>query len=156
MRTGSALIVGIWLMLSCQEIKDCTLEPSTDYAVVRFYRGDTSVKTEKTVAFTRVYESEVSNYYISNMADTLEDDTVNVIGLYLNPVDTLVTYLFETDTITYELTMTYTPHLRIYYDECDPVYSYKLDTAYSPNFDSVAIFSEILDKNIPSNVEIYL
>ncbi|MEQ8583936.1 MAG: hypothetical protein RIC30_15830 [Marinoscillum sp.] len=156
MRSGIVLMLGVWLAVSCQEIKDCTLETSTDYSVVRFYRADTTVKTVKEVAFMRIYEPDVSNYNISTMEDNIDDDTIVVTGLFLNPADTRVTYLFETDSIDYELTMEYKPHLRIYYDECDPVYSYKLDTAYSPNFDSVAMVNNVLDKVVTTNLEIYL
>ncbi|MFH6983921.1 hypothetical protein [Marinoscillum luteum] len=150
MRSGIVLMLGVWLVISCHEIKDCTLETSTDYAIVRFYRADTTVKTVKEVAFSKIYEP-VSGYYISSM-----EDTVVAIGLFLNPADTRVTYLFETDSIDYELTMEYKPHLRIYYDECDPVYSFRLDTAYSPNFDSVDMVNNVLDKVVVTNLEIYL
>ena len=94
-------------------------------------------------------------FYISSTQDTINDDTISVTGLFLNPVNESVTYIFETDSIDYDLTMEYTEHLRIYYDECDPVYSYKIDTAYSTTFDSVVIINPALDKIVPGNVEIY-
>ncbi|WP_421892229.1 hypothetical protein [Marinoscillum sp.] len=150
MRSGIVLMLGVWLAVSCQEIKDCTLETSTDYSIVRFYRADTTVRTVKEVAFGKIYIAGDPDNILSM------NDTVVVTGLFLNPADTRVTYLFETDSIDYELTMEYKPHLRIYYDECDPVYSYKLDTAYSPNFDSVVMVNNVLDKVVSTNLEIYL
>ncbi|WP_421874652.1 hypothetical protein [Marinoscillum sp.] len=154
MRKGFFIIVGVWLAISCQEIKDCELESSREFAIVRFYRADTSVQVTKEVAFSLVTDPQ-SEYYISSTADTIDDDTVRVMGLWLNPQGTEVNYVMTTDSIDYELKILYTPHLRIYYDECDPVYSFKLDSVYSPNFDSVAIANRVLDLAVPTNVEVY-
>tara|TARA_A100001015_G_C14912682_1_gene681089 strand:+ start:782 stop:1252 length:471 start_codon:yes stop_codon:yes gene_type:complete len=155
MRKGFLAIWMVWLAWSCQEIKDCELVTSTDFAIVGFFMADTSEQLAKTVAFSLIREESVDNFYISSTQDTIDDDTTEVVGLFLNPVAESVTYIFETDSINYDLTMEYTEHLRIYYDECDPVYSYKLDTVYSSTFDSVAIANRALDKIVPGNVEIY-
>lgn len=152
---GSLLITALWLGISCQEIKDCTLETSTDFAIARFYHVDSAEQQSKTVAFRSITEQDVTDFYLTSMSDTLDDDTLNAIGLFINPQVEQVTYLFATDTINYELTLEYTPHLRIYYEECDPVYSFQLDTAYSTQFDSVVITNKFLDKIVPTNVEIY-
>lgn len=156
MRKGLFIVIGVWLAIaSCQEIKDCELESSTEYAIVRFFEAD-SVEQEpkKKMAFSQVSEPN-SFYVISTIADTIKDDTVQVMGLFLNPETTEVNYQFETDSITYELYMAYTPHLRIYYDECEPVSSFKLDSIYSPNFDSVVLVNRILDIGVQTNVEVY-
>ncbi|MFY0605670.1 MAG: hypothetical protein JXR10_03085 [Cyclobacteriaceae bacterium] len=155
MKSGLLLVFGIWLMLSCQEIKDCGLESSTDYVIVKYYEADSVDKEVKTAAFTVVREENNSLFVVSTMADTLEDDTVSLTGLFVNPNDTLVNYIFETDSINYNLTLDYKPHLRIYYDECDPVYSYVLDTAYSSNFDSVVLINNILDRAVDTHIEVY-
>lgn len=143
-------------MVSCQEIKDCELQTRTDYAIVGFYQLVEGEKELDTLAFDLITEKNAGLYYLTSIADTVSDDTLSVIGLPLNPADTVVTYVFETDSVNYELTMVYTPHLRIYYEECDPVYSYKLDTVYSSEFDSVAIYNRVMDKVVTSNVEVYL
>lgn len=147
MRTSLICIIGIWLVISCQEIKECELETSREAAIVRFYSIDT-VENVREVAFDRI---DVFNSYDT----TLQGDTISLIGLPLNPRTKQITYQFTVDTLEYLLTMEYTPHLRIYYDECDPVYSYKLDTAYSNEFDSVVVANKVLDYAVPTNVEIY-
>jgi hypothetical protein len=155
MRLSFLFVFGVWL-LSCQEIKDCELESSTDYAILRYYEADSVSQNTKTVAFINVSEVDVSAYVISSIFDSdSTNDTVNAVALFTNPTDTLVKYLFETDSIIYDLTLDYKPHLRILYDECDPVYSYKLDTAYSTNFDSVVVRNNILDREVSTNIEVY-
>ncbi len=158
MRNGFILILGLWSVVSCQEIKDCELETSRDYAIVGFYESDSVEKEVKTVAFAKVYAPDYDDYYyISSTSDTtLTDDTISATGLYLYSEAETIDYLFETDSINYSLTIEYTPHLRIYYDECDPVYSYKIDTAYSNEFDSVAIIYRPLGEfQTTYNLEVY-
>lgn len=155
MKSGLLLVFGIWLMLSCQEIKDCSLESSTDYVIVRYYDADSVDKEVKTVVFSFVGEENNTFSYLSSTADTTDNDTVSLNVLFVNPNDTLVNYIFETDSINYNLTLDYKPHLRIYYDECDPVYSYVLDTAYSSNFDSVVVINNILDRVVDTHIEVY-
>ncbi len=154
MRNGIFIIVGVWLAISCQEIKDCELDSSTDYAWVNFYQADSTDKTEKEVAFSLVTET-TSNFYLLSTADTVDNDTVSVMGLFMNSETEEVNYIFQTDSQDYDLKIQYIPHLRIYYDECDPVYSFKLDSVYSNTFDSVVIVNRVLDRVVPSNVEIY-
>ena len=157
MRTGFFLIIAIWAAISCQEIKDCELDSSRDYAIVGFYEADSADQYEKTVAFSKIHAPDYDFYAISTITDTTtSDDTISVTGLYLYSEEEIITYAFETDSIDYQLTIEYTPHLRIYYDECDPVYSYKIDTAYSDEFDSVAvIFKPLDDFQTEYNLEVY-
>lgn len=157
MRKGLFIVIGVWLAIaSCQEIKDCELESSTDYVWVRFYEADSVEQYEKIVSFSLVKE-EASNFYLYSTLDddTTDYDTTSFMYLYLNGDTHEVKYLFDTDSIQYELTMLYTPHLRIYYDECEPVYSFKLDSVYSPDFDSVVLVNRNVDIAVGTNVEVY-
>ena len=157
MRKGLFIVIGVWLAIaSCQEIKDCELESSTEYAWVYFYEADSVEQYEKTVAFSLVQE-ESSEYYLFSTLDddTVVYDTTTYMPLLLNGAAHKVKYLFDTDSIQYELTMLYTPHLRIYYDECEPVYSFKLDSVYSPDFDSVVLVNKNVDIAVGTNVEVY-
>lgn len=155
MRSGILFIFVLWLVFSCQEIKNCELESSTDYLITNFYRSDTSVQTSKTVAFTSIKSLE-SPYYLTSVLDTVDDDTLSAMVLFLNSEVKKTTYIFETESLDYELTIEYTPHLRIYYEECDPVFSYKIDTAYSDQFDSVVVVNPTLDWEVTKNLELYL
>ncbi|RED98874.1 hypothetical protein [Marinoscillum furvescens] len=155
MKSGSFIVLGIWLLLACQEIKDCGLESSTDYAIAGYYVADSAEKTPRVAKFNKVYEVGVSNYYISNVEDTIADDSVQLVGLPVYDQAEQVTYIFETDSVDYELDILYKPHLRIYYDNCDPVFSFKLDTVLSTTFDSVVVVNPALDRVVPENIEIY-
>lgn len=154
MRTGIVLV--IWLLISCNEIKDCDLVNSREFAKVTFYRADTTVKTEKEVAFTEIAESGGAFYITSMEQDTTDDDTLFTVDLPVNPAETVVEYRFETDTADFELWLRYRKHLRIYYEECDPVYNFILDSVRATGFDSVVLAAPLLDVQNPTNVEIYL
>jgi len=151
MRRGSLLIVGIWLVFSCNEIKECDLDTSTDYAIVKFYRGDTTVQTAKTDT-VQLIQAIADSIYKFYQADTL---VLSNLNLPLFPESKQITYQLMLDSVNYDLTFYYTPHLRIYYSDCDPVYSYMLDSVFSSTFDSVAIKNKILNINVSSNVELY-
>lgn len=154
MRIGFVILV--WLGISCNEVKDCDLVNSRQYAVVAFYRADTTVQTSKEVAFEIIFESEGKFYVTSMELDTLEDDTLIAVGLPVNPATNEVNYSFETDSMTFELYLHYRKHLRIYYEECDPVYNFILDSIRGTGFDSVAVIENLLDIQNQINVEIYL
>lgn len=151
-----------WCAFACQEIKECQLETSSDYAWVKMYEADSASKTLKQeVAFDSVYTTGQfvntfqERFIVTTIADTIEDDTTNVFPVFLYNGGTEITYRFDTDSTDYDLTVRYIPHLRIYDPECDPVYSYKLDTAFSDTFDSVAVVNRVLDMEFSDNVEIY-
>lgn len=149
------IVLVVWGLISCKEIKNCQLVEDTNYAIVRFYRADTLPKTVKEVAFLEILEND-STFYIHSMRDTLDDDTLTATAVFINPADTLVRYRFLTDSMDFLLQLTYDRHLRIYDDDCDPVYSFRLKSASSDEFDSVAILNPTLNKNISNNVEIFL
>lgn len=155
MKSGIFVVLGIWLLLACQEIKDCSLESSTDYAIAGYYVADSAEQYPRVAKFNRVYEQNVTNYYISSITDTIADDSVQLVGLPVYDQAEVVTYIFETDSVTYDLEIRYKPHLRIYYDECDPVYSFRLDTVVSTTFDSVVVINPALDRAVSENIEIY-
>lgn len=165
MRAGYILIVAVWAAIGCQEVKKCGLDSSRDYVLVGFYeplQEDSENQEEpedpeqKTVAFSLIYSPEYQFHYISNVADTIDDDTVTAVGLPLPPDAGIITYAFDTDSVNYLLTIEYEPHLRIYYDECDPVFSYRIDTAYSDQFDSIAVvFRPLNDFQPDHNLKVF-
>ena len=52
----------IWFAWSCQEIKDCELVTSTDFAIVGFFQSDTNAQVSKTVAFSIIREQSVDAF----------------------------------------------------------------------------------------------
>ena len=96
MRKGLFIVIGVWLAIaSCQEIKDCELESSTEYAWINFYEADSLEQYEKTVAFSVVTE-ESSNFYLYSTLDedTSAYDTTTFMPLWLNSQSNEVHYLF--------------------------------------------------------------
>lgn len=146
----------VWLLISCNEIEDCVIASSQDYAIVQFFRSDTTIKTSKDVAFTGIFEQDSMFYLRSMSLDTSKDDTLKIIALPVNPADSVVGYYFFTDSVEYLLRLRYRKQLEIFYDECDPSFSYELEQVYSPNFDSIVLVRTALDRENPVNVEIYL
>lgn len=149
------IVLLAWMVISCNEIEDCKISSSQDYAVVRFVWADSIPKTIREVAFTGIFEED-SMFYIRSMQDTLDDDTLTALVLPLNPADTEVSYYFFTDSVEYILNLSYSKKIEIFYQDCPPTFNYELDTAYSPNFDSVVVVGKPIESQIPVNVEIYL
>lgn len=146
-----------WLFLllagafACNEIKECDLDPDIGYAGVAFYNYKS--KTLRYTKWNLVYNDHSSYYYYN------EEDSLQGFALPLTPDDSILTYYWETDSITYDLTLKYkTSNVKIYYPECEPSYEFKnlrVDTT-NTLFDSVAVIGEFINKNVPINVEVYL
>lgn len=149
------IVLFFWTLISCTESRYCELASETDYAIVRFYRADTIVKTSRSVAFRSITEAG-NQFYLQSMSDTINDDTLNAVALFVNPEVDQTSYIFVTDSITYELDLVYKKSLSIYDVECEPVYRYILDTLQSEQFDRVVLINPFLDLDINTNVEIYL
>ena len=138
------IIVLVWLGISCNEIRDCELAPGQDFVVIAFYEADSVEKFRKD---TLIFQ---------NFSDTLAPEgQLNAAGLVLNPAQSTITYPFVTDSLIFELWVSYTRQVEIYSEECDPVFLYTLDSIYSPNFDSVRLIAGPVDKAISVNIEIY-
>ncbi|WP_258102802.1 hypothetical protein [Marinoscillum sp. MHG1-6] len=149
MRTWFFLLV--IAAFACNEINECDLDPDVGYAVVVFYDYH-SPSTPKQTNWNLVYNDQ-SSYYYYNL-----EDTSSVFGLLLTPEDSILTYYWETDSVTYDLTFKYNVEaLKIYYPECEPTFEFnnlRVDTT-GILFDSVAVVSGFINKNVPVNVEVY-
>jgi len=134
------------LALACNEIRECDLDQDVEFVIIGFYNSADS--TEKEVAF-------------KSLASSLSDgvsaiDTGTYYQFYLDPMNEEITYYFETDTDTYDMTFNYEINeVNLYSLDCGASFKYDSLEASSTNFDSVAVVGPILNKNIPLNVEIY-
>lgn len=166
------IVILAWAVISCNEIEDCKIESSQNFAIVQFFRADTVIPNNiaKEVGFDLMYVADRTFYYYA-WEDSIEyrsnpyppedtvhfnDTTVTRFFLPLNPAEDSVTYIFETDTIDYELTMLYSKDIEIFYDECEPTYNYQLEGVRSVGFDTVILSNPSIDRRIKLNVEIYL
>lgn len=147
------VLLGI-LVIGCNEIKYCELVPERPVVVIDFFRADTTAKVAKTVAFSIIYPED-SRFYITSIQDTIDDDTLQRVGVLLHPEQLDYTYLFETDSQSFQLKLYYSREAYIYYEDCDPAYRYLLDSVGSNAFDSVAVVNPALIKTANTNVEVY-
>lgn len=144
MRKLLVLLVGF--AIGCNEIRECDLDSDLEYAVVAFYNASDSLSKE--VAF--------KSLTISNISGTFGIDTAEAFAFNLDPTIESLTYFFETDSDTYDLTIDYNIGVvQIYYVDCEPSFRYSISSTSSNLFDSVALVGPIINKNIPINVEVY-
>ncbi|MEP0366043.1 MAG: hypothetical protein ABJN36_14985 [Cyclobacteriaceae bacterium] len=134
------------LALACNEIRECDLDPDVEFAIVGFFNSADS--TEREVAFKSFSTS------LSDGVSTI--DTGTYYQFYLDPTNEEITYYFETDSDTYDMTFTYEINsVNLYSLDCGATFKYDSLQASSNSFDSIAVVGPILNKNITLNVEIY-
>lgn len=165
------IVILAWAVISCNRIEDCEIESSQDFAIVQFFRADTTVKTPKEVSFNYIYEGNeqfyltvinedsmlVTSYRSPRPQDSIVNDTTMIeLFLPLNPAENSVNYIFETDTSDIQLTMSYSKNIEIFYDECPPTFNYVIDSVSSIGLDSVVTANKPVDRKIDVNIEIYL
>ena len=133
------------LLAMCNDIEQCTSDSSLSYMVVRFYDAETKATKKSGFRITRSGSSELID---------LRNDSLGV-ELALNPLDTVQTFVFDTDTIDYTMQVRYDAEFSIFDPDCDPSLVFTgLDTL-SSSFDSTAIIGIITDRQLPSNFEVY-
>lgn len=144
MKKGLLILFGL-LVFGCDDIESCTSDSNQSFMVVRFF--DMESKTAKKVGF-RVSTDESSTLY------GLSTDSLT-IGLPLDPQDTSVMFLFDSDTNDYALHIRYDPIFTIFDPDCDPsLFFNQLDTL-SSSFDSTAVIGTITNRQLTSNFEVY-
>ncbi|MFT6867165.1 MAG: hypothetical protein ACJA08_002004 [Cyclobacteriaceae bacterium] len=136
----------IAMTMACNEIRDCTLNPDVEYAVVGFFNSADSL--EKEVIFNAVYNDQFLYYN--------ELDTGVYFPLPLDPVKRSVTFFLETDSNTFDLTLDYRVRsIQLYSVDCGGGFSYDSLNSTTTNFDSVTVIGSTINKNILVNVEVY-
>jgi len=167
----------VLLIWSCEEIEDCDIESSQDWAVVRFFYADSTAEVNEEevaiprgIAFDQIYESNES-FYIFAIGDSIGyssapfpppgndsivNDSIQGIILPLDPSINSVSYTFELEGEQYNLNLDYSRGIEIFYHECEPDFTYTLDSAYSRELDSVVLVGAPINRNTLVNVEIYL
>ncbi|MFT5639951.1 MAG: hypothetical protein ACI9A7_000043 [Cyclobacteriaceae bacterium] len=132
------LLIVIW---GCNEIEQCQLEPNREGFTLGFFKSSDSTAYDST-GFTFITPGVTS-------------DSIQSI-LPLDPLDTTITYIFGTDSTDYNLVLSYDVIYYLFSPDCDPSIRFFDLKVLSTNFDSVAVISDIVDEQIPTNFEIYL
>ena len=139
------LFLGLSVFIACNDINDCDSDSNEKFMIIRFF--DAESKSAKKVGF-RVTETE------TNTAFGLSEDSL-AIGLSLNPQDTSLSFLFDSDTNDYVLNVRYDTEFTIFDPECDPSLTFlNLDTL-SSSFDSTAIQGTVTNRQLTTNFEVY-
>ena len=135
----------ICTLLSCGDIDNCTSDSNTSFMIIRFF--DFETKAAKKVGF-RVSTDESPDLF------GLSTDSL-AIGLPLDPLDTALVFLFDSDTNDYSLQIRYEPDVSIFDPDCDPSLFFSgLDTL-SSSFDSTAIIGVVTNRQLTTNIEVY-
>jgi len=137
------LLISIW---GCNEIEQCQLDPNSEFLVGTFYNIKDSVARDTLVFNAVVPSNQPLNFY----------DTI-IFGAFfpLNPTDTTISYTFMTDSMDYQLSLSYDVLYYLFSPDCDPSIRYFDLKVVETNFDSVAVVGDVLDLQIPINLEIY-
>ncbi len=147
MGKGRTVILILGILFGCQDIDNCTSDSNTDFMIVRFF--DFETKAAKKVRFL-VSTTEGSSLF------GFPDDSL-AIGLPLDPMDTSLVFVFDSDTsdFDYELEVRYDPTFQIFDPDCPPSLFFNgLDTLRS-TFDSTSIQSIITNRQVLTNFEVY-
>lgn len=144
MRLGLILLC-VFAFLGCGDIDNCTSDSNSSFMIVRFF--DFETKESKKVGF-RVSTNESSDLF------GLSSDSL-AIGLPLDPLDTTMIFLFDSDTNDYSIQVRYDAAFSIFDTDCDPSLFFSgLDTL-SSSFDSTAITGVITNRQLTTNFEVY-
>lgn len=139
-------ILGLFLLgISCRDIEDCNADENLNYVVLRFY--DKETKGTRKIGFVT---TEVSSPY--TFVPTTDS---TAIVLPLNPEDTVVQYLFDSDTLDFVLRFRYDREISIFDPECAPSISYSEIDTLNQTFDSLAITGTVANRQIDTHFEAY-
>ena len=139
------------IAFSCNEIRECGLNPNNELVGVGFYETpDSTERIDKTVNFNQITNSRGISY------PNLDSIDYQFVGLPLDPTSNQISYYFETDSSNYELLIQYRVNeVALYSLDCGAAFSYDSLRASVIRFDSAAITFELVNKNIPINVEVF-
>ncbi|MEQ8240128.1 MAG: hypothetical protein RIA69_12995 [Cyclobacteriaceae bacterium] len=137
------LLISIW---GCNEIEQCQLDRNSEFLVGAFYNIKDSVARDTLIFNAVVPSTQPLNFY----------DTIFFGAFFpLNPTDTMISYTFFTDSMDYELSLSYDVLYYLFSPDCDPSIRYFDLKVVDTNFDSVAVVGDVLDLQIPINLEVY-
>ncbi|MEQ9466928.1 MAG: hypothetical protein RLN88_05915 [Ekhidna sp.] len=147
------------LILSCQDIENCGTDDNRDFIIVRFF--DFETKDPKVVGFT--FTAENSPYQFRFLADTTvstSGDTTIVsdstfILLPLDPSTSSTRLLFDSDTTSHFIELSYDKEYSIFDPACEPSLIFLNIDTVGYSFDSLSIPGTVTNRQLSTNVEVY-
>lgn len=162
-------------MDACRDIDNCEADDNRDFMIIRFYESDTTSLISKNVNFSflaegaqtlismdsvdKVFDVDTTIYDIFLEAgDTLRIPEGNAVGLPLNAAaDAIIYYcVLPNLQISDTLQLSYFKEYSVFDPECSPSLTYVNIDTISQTFDSLAIVGRVTNRQLTTNIEIYL
>lgn len=142
----TVIFVLLTAMFRCSTVSDCDLEKSSDLLRVKFFDRETKLETKFRFSLVTAQDTD-SIFYVA--------DSLSVYELNLNPTKKSVAYSFFDGFVREKLEVVYESKAVIISERCGATIQYELDSVHYTDFDSVVVFSQVIDPSIPHNIEIY-
>ncbi len=151
MRSPLAIVLlGLILILSCEDTTDCGFDSNTNVLNVQFSRLDTAGD---------ISELQVSYHSIFALgADSAQftGDTLSLFPLQVNPIADSTLFIFQNDSLQDTLLVSYDASQMIISFDCGPtqtLFNLEVNDSIS-TFDSLSIIDKRFDRTVPINIEI--
>ncbi len=137
-------LILLFVLWGCEPIEDCQLDPNSNSFYILF-----NLDSGGAVTFDSVKNNVVSDIFFDS------DSTFTLVQLPLYEQLAELTYFFYTDSVDYQLTVSYDSRINLYGEDC-PVstYYFNLDVPQH-SFDSVGVASSDLDRRVFENIEVF-
>lgn len=136
------LALTLFFLIGCTTIEDCQNDRNRPYLIIRFSHSDV-------VSFDSIKVND--SYRLAG-----DTDTLLATGVFLDPELSTTMLSFFTDSIDYDLAVSYQSQVQIFEVDCPPsLYLSNLDTV-SHSFDSLAIVQTTLtNTNLNGDITVF-
>jgi len=140
------IILAIGILWGSNDIQNCDSNNDRDFMILRFF--DLETQNAKKVGFVVTTRGFV-------LGEGFYSTDSTAIGLPLDPDTESSMFQFDSDTSSFNLTVSYEKEIRIFDPDCDPSFTFlKLDTV-SQTFDSTVVRGTVTNRQLDTNVEVY-
>lgn len=142
-------ILSVCLITACSDIENCDTNDDQSTMIIRFLDKETNAAKE--VGFAVRAGSLV-------LLDGMSTEAYTGLALPLDPNSNQTTFTFDSigTSVNYELVMSHDVQVSIFDPDCDPSFTFiNLDTVRQ-TFDSTVVVGTVTNRQLSSNVEIYL
>lgn len=140
---------------SCNDIEDCQLDPNREAVGTRFVLLKPT-EQPRPIAFDSIRLDGLFLFDLDTANSSLKDTISAAILLPIDVAADTSRFSFFTDSIDYFVTLSYDRQAYIYEVDCPAGQSYSNLRIVNTNIDSIRVVQTTLNKNTPTNLEIYL
>ncbi|MFZ9044318.1 MAG: hypothetical protein ACO2ZZ_00540 [Cyclobacteriaceae bacterium] len=136
------LVMMLFSLVGCTTIEDCQNDPNRSYMIIQFAHNE--IVSFDSIRFNNLYRLD---------ADT---DTLSTLGVFLDPQLARVDLDFFTDSVDYQLSVSYNAQLQIFELDCNPTLKISNLDTIGHSFDSLVINQTVLtNSNFNGDVTVY-